>query len=129
PKAVRNDRRHEAWLHETYLDVPAGDWALRLGRQHIIWGEMVGLFFADVVSARDMRQFVAQDFEMLRIPQWAVRAEHFGESVHLDAIWIPYMSYDEIGRPGDDFYRLPVPPEPGYGVAILGEDTPSRSLS
>ncbi len=129
PKAVRNDRRQEAWLHETYLDIPAGEWALRLGRQHIIWGEMVGLFFADVVSARDMRQFVAQDFELLRIPQWAVRAEHFGESVHLDAIWIPYMTYDEIGRPGDDFFRLPVPPEPGYGIAILGEEKPANTLS
>jgi hypothetical protein len=129
PKAVRNDRRREARLHETYLDIPAGDWALRLGRQHIIWGEMVGLFFADVVSARDMRQFVAQDFELLRIPQWAARAEHFGESFHLDAIWIPYMTYDEIGRPGDDFYRLPVPPEPGFGVAILGEKTPANTLS
>ena len=129
PQAVRSDRRREARLHETYLDIPAGDWALRLGRQHIIWGEMVGLFFADVVSARDMRQFVAQDFELLRIPQWAVRVEHFGETLHLDAILIPYMTYDEIGRPGDDFYRLPVPPEPGYGVAIQGEETPANTLS
>jgi hypothetical protein len=75
-----------------------------------------------------MRQFVAQDFELLRIPQWAVRAEHYGENVHLDAIWIPYMTYDEVGEPGDDFYRLPVPLEPGFGAAILGEDTPARSL-
>jgi hypothetical protein len=129
PKAVRDDRRREARLHETYLDIPGGDWAFRLGRQHIIWGEMVGLFFADVVSARDMRQFVAQEFELLRIPQWALRAEHFGEDLHLDAIWVPYMSYDEIGEPGDDFYRLPVPLEPGYGAAILGEETPSNNLS
>ena len=129
PGPVRDDRRREARLHETYLDIPAGDWALRLGRQHIIWGEMVGLFFADVVSARDMRQFVAQDFELLRIPQWAARVEHYGDDLHLDAIWIPYMTYDEIGRPGDDFYRLPVPVEPGYGVAIEGERTPANRLS
>jgi hypothetical protein len=129
PKAVRDDRRREARLHETYLDIPGESWAFRLGRQHIIWGEMVGLFFADVVSARDMRQFVAQDFELLRIPQWALRAEHFGEDLHLDAILIPYMTYDEIGKPGDDFYRLPVPPEPGYDVAILGEETPANTLS
>jgi len=47
----------------------------RLGRQHIVWGEMVGLFFADVVSAKDMRQFILPDFDMIRIPQWAARAE------------------------------------------------------
>ena len=89
PAAVEDDRRTEFILRETYLDVPAGDWDFRIGRQHIIWGEMVGLFFADVVSAKDMRQFVAQDFELLRIPQWAVRAEHFGQPApgrHLDPL-------------------------------------------
>ena len=41
---------------------------IRLGRQHIVWGEMVGLFFADVVSARDLRTFYLPEFEQLRIP-------------------------------------------------------------
>ena len=45
---VSDDQRWEAMFHETYLDVSAGDWDFRLGRQHIIWGEVIGLFFADV---------------------------------------------------------------------------------
>ena len=63
--------------HCIYLDMPVGDVELRLGRQHIVWGEMVGLFFADVVSARDMREFFTQEFDQQRIPQWAARAEYF----------------------------------------------------
>ena len=35
------------------------------------------------------------------------------------------MSYDEIGKPGDDFFR----PEPGMGVVVLNEDIPARTLS
>ena len=51
PADVRHDQRFNLLLRENYIDASAGDWDFRLGRQHIVWGEMVGLFFADVVSA------------------------------------------------------------------------------
>jgi len=130
PDRVEDNRRLEGALHETYLDISKGDWDMRLGRQHIIWGEMVGLFFADVVSAKDMRQWVAEDFDLIRIPQWAVRAENFKGDFHAEAIWIPYMTYDEIGEPGDDFYPLGTEPPPGVDeVVIRGDDKPSQKLS
>ena len=125
---VRDDRRLEGALHETYLDVSSGDLDFRLGRQNIIWGEMVGLFFADVVSAKDMRQFVAEDFDLIRIPQWAIRAEHFKGDFHSEAIWIPYMSYNEIGKPGDDFYPLGTETLPG-NPSIRSDDQPAQKLS
>ena len=58
PSAVAHNQRATAALRETYLDISAGDWDFRLGRQHVVWGEMVVLFFADVVSARDLREFI-----------------------------------------------------------------------
>src|SRR5690606_1805177 len=77
PSDVRKDRRFDFQIRETYLDIaPGGDWEFRVGRQHIVWGEVPGLFFADVVSAKDMREFVLQEFDALRIPQWAVRADY-----------------------------------------------------
>lgn len=129
PSSVEDDRRSEAMVRETYLDIPAGDWDFRVGRQHIVWGEMVGLFFADVVSAKDLRQSVAQDFELLRIPQWALRAERFQGDLHMEAIWIPYMSYDDIGEAGDDFFPIPAPPPPGFTPVFLKEQTPAQKLS
>ena len=128
PDRVRDNRRLEGALHETYLDVSSGDWDFRLGRQNIIWGEMVGLFFADVVSAKDTRQTVAEDFDLIRIPQWALRAEHFKGDFHSEAIWIPYMTYNEIGKPGDDFYPLGTQPLPGNTI-IRNDDQPSQKLS
>ncbi|HRP65999.1 MAG TPA: hypothetical protein PLF79_07985, partial [Thauera sp.] len=57
PAAVRRDQRRDFMLREAYVDIGHGEWEFRFGRQHIIWGEMVGFFFADVVSARDLRDF------------------------------------------------------------------------
>lgn len=110
PPEVKQNQRAGAALRENYLDISRGDWDFRLGKQHVVWGEMVGMFFADVVSARDLREFILPEFEALRIPQWAARAEYFKDDFHAEFLWIPVASYDQIGRPGGDFYTWqPVP--------------------
>lgn len=125
PSAVRSDQRFEAMIREAYADFSAGDWDFRLGRQHVVWGEMVGLFYADVVSAKDLRQFVLPDFDLIRIPQWAARAEYFSGDFHAEGVWIPYMSYDDIGKPGAEFYPFNPPAIPGYQTIFAKEKKPT----
>ena len=127
PPAVQQDQRLNFFVEETYLDLSRGDWDLRLGRQNIIWGEVVGAFVADVVSAKDLREFILPDFDVVRIPQWAARAEYFKGDYHAELIWIPVPSYDRIGYPGADFYSFP-PVPPGVNSVIEGEQKPSWSL-
>ena len=126
PSSVREDQRLEFMLRENYLDFAAGGWDWRLGRQHIVWGEMVGLFFADVVSAKDMREFVLQDFQLMRIPQWAARAEYFKDDFHAELVWVPFPSYDEVGEPGAEYFAYPA--SAGIPV-VLGTSRPARRLS
>ncbi|HMX21824.1 MAG TPA: hypothetical protein PLS39_07070 [Accumulibacter sp.] len=129
PSAVADNQRFNLMLRENYLDIGAGDWDFRLGRQHVIWGEMVGLLFADVVSARDMRQFLLPEFEILRIPQWAARAEYFKDDFHAELLWIPVASYDEIGKPGAEFFNYTLPVPAGVATVYRNEQRPSRRLS
>jgi hypothetical protein len=124
PDRVKRDQRLEAMFHETYLDVGLNDLTVRLGRQNIVWGEVVGLFFADVVTAKDLREFLVPEFDYIRIPQWAGRAEYFTGDFKAEAIWIPYMTYDEIGKPGSEFYPFTIPPPPGFAQNIRSERTP-----
>ena len=129
PIEVRNDRRRDFQVRETYLDVaPGGDWEFRLGRQHIVWGEVPGLFFADIVSAKDLREFVLPEFDTLRIPQWALRADYYKSDFHFEAIWIPRPTINRIGKPGDDFFPFPPPPPPGFVPIFQGEAKPDRTL-
>jgi hypothetical protein len=129
PRDVRDDQRLEVMARENYLDINAGNWDIRLGRQQIVWGEIVGLFFADVVSARDMREFLLPDFDILRIPQWAARAEYAGERFHAEILWVPVASYDKIGRPGAEFFPMLPPTPPGFGQVFLGDTRPARTAS
>lgn len=125
PAAVRDDRRSEFSLREFYLDVPLGDVELRLGKQQIVWGEMIGLFFADVVSAKDLREFVLPEFDQLRIPQWAARAEYFSGDFHAEIVVLPYAQVDRIDRPGGDFF----PFVPDGAAVTVSDREPNRSLA
>src|SRR5205823_1978842 len=116
------------FLRETYIDAPLAGLQLRLGKQQIVWGEMVGLFFADVVSARDQRDFILPEFEIIRIPQWAARIEHFGENSHAEMIWLPNPEVDNIGKPGADFYPWRLPPPPGLEQQFNNDVGPRRNL-
>jgi len=132
---TRYQQRSRFQFEDAYLDFSTGKLDWRVGRQQIVWGEMVGLFFADVVSAKDLREFILPDFNILRIPQWAARAEYFKDDFHAEMIWIPIPSYDQIGTPfdptkpgsGSDFYPYPFSPA---GIPIvMGESKPSDSLA
>lgn len=124
PEVDRNQRRNVE-LRENYIDYSTGNFDFRFGKQHVVWGEMVGLFFADVVSARDLREFILPEFDQMRIPQWAARAEYFNDDFHAEVLWVPVASYDNIGKPGAEFYPYqPLPP--GSNVRYLAEQRPDR---
>jgi hypothetical protein len=129
--AVKKDQRTDFFWRETYLDFSAGEWEFRLGAQNIVWGEVVGLFFADVVSARDLREYLLPSFDIIRQPQWAARGEYFFGDSKLELVWIPVPTFDNIGKPGSDFYPAPLPSPTPQAVADQFADPtkPDRNLS
>jgi hypothetical protein len=128
--AVKKDEQSGILFEETYVDASVGDWDFRVGRQNIIWGEVVGLFVADVVSAQNQLEFILPPFDLIRIPQWAARGEYFFGDSHLELIWIPYPTYNNIGKPGADFYPIQPGFTPsGFTQSFLGESIPDRNLS
>lgn len=107
---VRSDEGHEFELRDTYLDLSFGPWDMRLGKQQIVWGEAVALFFADAVNARDLREFILPDFDMIRIPQWGTDVEFSKENFHAELVWLPILEFDKLGVSGSEFaFPYPLP--------------------
>ena len=128
---VKKNQRLDFFWGENYIDFSAGSWDFRLGAQQIVWGEVVGLFVADVVSAHDMREFLLPNFDLIRIPQWAGRAEYTSGDAHVEFVWIPVPAFDQIGKPGADFYPAPLPSPTPAAIAALFQDPdrPATNLS
>ncbi|MFH1023471.1 MAG: DUF1302 family protein [Planctomycetota bacterium] len=127
PAAVKDDLAFEADLRDAYFDYSAGAWDVRAGKQTIVWGEAVGLFYADVVNAKDLREFVLPDFEFIRIPQWGVDLERTGENHHLEFVWLPAPVMNKIGIPGSEFAPY-VPLPEGIPVVVDPERKPGAAI-
>ena len=127
PQAVVDDEKVDAQLRDAYADVSHGDWDVRVGKQQIVWGEAIGLFYADVVNAKDLREFVLPDFEFIRVPEWATDAEYTSGDFHAEGIWLPWPEMDKVGRPGAE-YAFPLSLPPNIPVTFGPAQKPADSL-
>ncbi len=100
---VEKDQRVMADLRDAYLDVDLGNFDLRLGNQQIVWGQAVGLFFADIVNPLNLREYILPDLEQLRTPVPALNMEYYGSDVYFQTIFIPFPEFNEFGKAGSEF--------------------------
>ena len=71
-------------LREAYLDHRQEHWGFRLGRQLVIWGAADGVRITDLVSPMDMTEFLAQDYDDIRMPVNALRFFVFNDKIKLE---------------------------------------------
>ncbi|VAV84921.1 hypothetical protein MNBD_DELTA01-851 [hydrothermal vent metagenome] len=127
PDNVARDQETDLEFRETYLDVSMGSMDLRLGKQTIVWGEAVGLFFADQVNAKDLREFVLPDFDYIRKPQWTALVEYTGDLSHLEFLWIPALEFNDYGVSGSEFpVSLALPA--GVAPSITATEEPGNNF-
>jgi hypothetical protein len=72
-----HDNHVTAEIWEMYGDLDLGNLWLRLGKQQIVWGEMISARILDVVNPLDKSwhfTWEPEEFENIRIPQWMLRA-------------------------------------------------------
>lgn len=76
-------------LREAYLDNREEHWGFRLGRQLVIWGAADGVRITDLVSPMDMTEFLAQDYDDIRMPVNALRFFVFNDKLRLELLAVP----------------------------------------
>lgn len=80
-------------LREAYLAYAKGNFDLRVGRQIVVWGVADALRVTDCVSPFDYTEFLAQDYDDIRMPVNALRAKYTWRSVTFEAIYNPVASF------------------------------------
>jgi len=76
-------------LRQAYMDIYFDNFDLRIGKQQIIWGKADGVFITDVISPRDLSEFILPDFEEIRIGTNAVKFDYYIGNSTLEVVWIP----------------------------------------
>lgn len=101
-------------LREAYLDYEKGLFDLRAGRQIIVWGVADALRITDCVSPFDYSEFLAQDYDDIRIPVNALRAKLNFRSVSLEMVCIPVS----------EFFILPTDRRNPWAVCLPAAELP-----
>ncbi len=127
-QSVEDDQKWGADLRDAYVDLSLGNFDLRLGNQQIVWGQAVGLFFADIVNPKDLREYILPDLDQIRIPVPAVNLESYHENLYFQFVFIPFPEFNKFGKRGSEFDFS----KPFYdtNADIISNDPsdPSRSL-
>ncbi len=76
-------------LRELYMDLYFNSIDLRIGKQQIIWGKADGVFITDIVSPKDLTEFLLPDFEEIRMGITSVKADYYIGNNTLELVWIP----------------------------------------
>jgi hypothetical protein len=125
---VKQNQQWDAELRTAFVDVGLGPLELRLGKQQIVWGQAVNLFFADVVNPKDLREFVLPELDDIRIPMWAANAELFLGNSHLEFVAIPVLDHNKLAVPNSDFTFSTPPVPPGTVMNVADVKQPANTL-
>jgi len=96
-------------LREAYAYYSDNHWDVRAGRQIITWGVADALRLTDIISPMDYTEFLAQDYDDIRIPVGGLRVRFSREKWSMEAVAIPVSS----------FFDLPIDAENPWSVGPI----------
>lgn len=79
-------------LTEAYIDIYSQDMDIRIGKQQIIYGKTDGAFITDVVSPKNLTEFLLPDFDEIRLGVTAVKVDYYRGEETYELIWIPLFT-------------------------------------
>ncbi len=83
-------------LREAYLLYTKGNLDLRVGRQIVIWGVADALRLTDCVSPIDYTEFLAQDYDDIRMPVNGLRVKYTLGAITAEAVCNPVTNFAVI---------------------------------
>ncbi len=103
----------ELGLREAYLDIYFNSVDLRIGKQQIIWGKADGVFITDIVSPKDLSEFLLRDFDEIRMGITSLKADYYIGDNTFELVWIPtftptlFPPEGSIWRPAMPDFQMP----------------------
>ncbi len=114
-------------LREAFLQYTSDHWDLKAGRQIVIWGVSDGMRVTDIVSPMDMTEFLAREYDDIRIPVNALKLKYFNSKLSAEAIIIPISSYYIIPISGNNPWSM-LPPMEDLHYETNLEEYPEKTI-
>ena len=103
----------EFGMRELYVDFFSDKFDIRLGKQQIIWGQADGVFITDIVSPKDLTEFLLRDFNEIRMGVNAIKANYYFTDIQsLELVIIPNFQGTKLPEIGSIWRPVKTFPAP-----------------
>ncbi len=100
-------------LREAYMDIYFNNVDLRIGKQQIIWGKADGVFITDIISPKDLREFLLRDFDEIRMGITSVKFNYYPGNNTFEIVWAPVFTPTQMPEKNSIWYpEMDFPVEP-----------------
>lgn len=79
-------------LREAYLDLYFDSFDIRVGKQQIVWGKADGVFITDILSPKDLYEFLLPEFDEIRIGVTGAKLNYYMGGNTLELVWLPVFT-------------------------------------
>ena len=113
-----------AFLREAYFDYAGKYLEVKAGRQIVTWGVADGLRITDLISPIDYTEFMANDYDDIRVPVNAINLKYPGESFSAELVFVPVPEYFVIPTSEDNPWQMTAP----NGMQMDLSGTPEKHI-
>ncbi|MBI1859845.1 MAG: hypothetical protein HYR96_02875 [Deltaproteobacteria bacterium] len=119
---VAQEQTQEVWLRDTFLQY-RNDWlTVRAGNQRVVWGEVFGFYYADIVNPKDMRELGLGDLSLNRLSVPMIDVVVSFSAAALEFLAIPRPVFSKMPSVVGDF-AFPFHDVVSSGSVSFGEDS------
>lgn len=114
-------------LREAFFRYNTEKWDVKVGKQIITWGVADGLRITDIISPMDYTEFLAQDYDDIRIPENGFRVKYLNSKFNLEGIFVPVCEFFQL--PTDDENPWSVMSSKSMLYSLTMDNTPGKKLA
>lgn len=115
-------------LREAFFEYSTKSLNLKIGRQIVSWGIADGMRITDIISPMDMTEFLAQDYDDIKMPVNAIKLRWVKPKMNLELIYIPIPSYSIIPYEAENPWSIfPTEGEPFFDINM--DNKPELTLA
>jgi len=94
-------------IRQSYMDIYLDAVDIRIGKQQVIWGKADGVSITDVISPKDMREYILPDFEEIRLGIQALKIDYYLGDNTIEMVWVPVFTRNTMPDEDSIWYIQP----------------------
>lgn len=120
-----SDDELELGFRQAYMDLYFDSFDIRIGKQQIVWGKGDGVFITDIVSPKDMREFLLPEFSEIRVGVTSLKFNYYSGNSTFELVWIPVFTPTQMPDENSIWTIKPNYPLP-YSIDYSNSDVKNK---